>query len=106
MQRGENHSGDDKGDRYDFQELKRPLHLEALQYDGRELERKHAAVERDTPTHFEHDRMGVPHDERMPDAVGASKVEHEREHHQHITEEGGEDGWTHNGFVSLDIEDV
>src|SRR5450756_129958 len=48
--------------------------------------------------------MRIPHHQRVPDAVGPPKVEHQSQDHQQITKERSQNGWADDGLIALQIE--
>jgi hypothetical protein len=50
--------------------------------------------------------MRVPHDYRMPDAIGASEVTHQRYDYKNITQKGSQYCGSKDGPETLETEDV
>src|SRR5215831_2595083 len=88
---------------YNFERL---LQVEALQNDGRELERQHSRVEHDAVRHLKHHRVRIPHDERMPDVVWLAEVIHEGDADQRISEECRQNRWADDRMQPPDVQDV
>jgi hypothetical protein len=106
VERREEDAEDDE-DRHDrVEDVQRLRHLETLEDDRAELEREDRRVERDAPADLEHDRVRVPHDERVPDVPGATEVEHQRDDDEAVAEERRQDGGADDRPELLEVEDV
>ena len=106
VERREEDAEDDEERHDDVEDVQRLRHLEALEDDRAELEREDRRVERDAPADLEHDRVRVPHDERVPDVPGAPEVEHERDDDEAVAEERRQDGRADDRPELLEVEDV
>ena len=84
----------------------RRVKAETLQDHRAEFQSQDGGIEHDAPGHLEHHRVGIPHNQRVPDAVGESQVEQEPHNHQQVAQEGGEDGRANDGTEPLQVEEV
>ena len=80
--------------------------MKLLEHDRAELQGQHREVDHDAPGDFEHHRVLVVEDDRVPDAVGPSEVVHQRDTDQDVAEERGEHRGPKDGLELLEAEHV
>src|SRR5271166_935954 len=105
VQGGEKHAKDDQHDHHAADRFQGALPTQVFEQYWRKFQRQNRGVEHHAVGNFEHHRVGIAHDERMPDVPRQTKVIHERGANQQVAHESGQDGRPHNGMPAFDIED-
>ena len=74
-----------------WQQLHRLVPAQPLQHHRDEFQGEDGGVEHHAPGHLEHHGVGVPVNERMPDAPGLPQIKHQGGDHEEVAQEPRED---------------
>ncbi len=84
----------------------RPHDVEPFKHGGAEFERQHGGIQNHAPRDFEHDRVRVPHNQRMPNVVPAPEVNDQADDDERIAEQRGENRGAQNRTIAFETKHV